>query len=107
MRVERYELDPATSGPGLHPGGAGLVRSIRVLEPATLSLLTDRRRHAPPGAAGGGPGGMGRNEVDGAALAPKTSLELTAGAVVTIRTPGGGGWGNREASPPPGATAPR
>ncbi|WP_239331958.1 hydantoinase B/oxoprolinase family protein [Frankia sp. CiP3] len=107
MRVERYELDPATSGPGLHPGGAGLVRSIRVLEPATLSLLTDRRRHAPPGAAGGGPGGMGRNEVDGVALAPKTSLELAAGAVVTIRTPGGGGWGNREALCPPGATAPR
>jgi N-methylhydantoinase B len=96
MRVERYELDPATSGPGRHPGGAGLVRSIRVLEPATLSLLTDRRRHAPRGTAGGGPGAVGRNEVDGVAVASKTSCDLPAGTVVTIRTPGGGGWGSPE-----------
>ncbi len=98
MRVERYELDPTTSGTGRHRGGAGLVRSIRVLEPATLSVLTDRRRHAPQGAAGGGPGAMGRNEVDGVALAPKASLDLPAGAVVTIRTPGGGGWGRPDPS---------
>ncbi len=104
MRVERYELDPGTSGPGRHRGGAGLVRSIRVLEPATLSVLTDRRRHAPQGAAGGGPGAVGRNEVDGVALAPKTSLELAAGAVVMIRTPGGGGWGSPEPSRPPGGS---
>ncbi|WP_047224773.1 hydantoinase B/oxoprolinase family protein [Protofrankia coriariae] len=93
MRVERYELDMATSGAGRHPGGAGLVRSIRVLQEATLSLLTDRRRHAPRGAAGGGPGAVGRNEVDGVRLPPKAGLELAAGSVVTIRTPGGGGWG--------------
>ncbi len=49
MRVERYELDVATSGAGRHPGGAGLVRSIRVLQEATLSLLTDRRRQRPAG----------------------------------------------------------
>ncbi len=104
MRVERYELDPGTSGPGRHPGGAGLVRSIRVLEPATLSVLTDRRRHAPQGAAGGGPGAVGHNEVDGVVLAPKASLELAAGAVVMIRTPGGGGWGSPESSCSPGGS---
>ncbi|WP_131787826.1 hydantoinase B/oxoprolinase family protein [Protofrankia symbiont of Coriaria ruscifolia] len=93
MRVERYELDATTSGAGRHSGGAGVVRSIRVLEAATLSVLTDRRRHAPQGAAGGGPGAVGRNEVDGVRLAPKASLDLAVGAVVTIRTPGGGGWG--------------
>ncbi|WP_250282149.1 MULTISPECIES: hydantoinase B/oxoprolinase family protein [unclassified Frankia] len=93
MRVERYELDMATAGAGRHPGGAGLVRSIRVLQEAALSLLTDRRRHAPQGAAGGGPGAVGRNEVDGVRLPSKAGLELAAGSVVTIRTPGGGGWG--------------
>jgi N-methylhydantoinase B len=93
MRVERYELDEASAGAGLHRGGAGLVRSIRVLEPASVSLLTDRRRHAPQGAVGGGPGGMGRNEVDGEPLPPKVSRAVGAGSVVTVRTPGGGGWG--------------
>jgi N-methylhydantoinase B len=94
MRVERYELDPASAGTGRYPGGAGLVRSIRVLEPATVSVLTDRRRHAPAGAAGGGDGRPGSNEIDGGPLPPKASRQVDAGSVVTIRTPGGGGWGN-------------
>ncbi|MGF7238927.1 MAG: hydantoinase B/oxoprolinase family protein, partial [Frankia sp.] len=100
MRVERYELDPTSAGPGRHPGGAGLIRSIRVLEPATVSLLTDRRRHAPAGAAGGGNGRPGRNEIDGDPVPPKTSRQLAEGSVVTVRTPGGGGWGR---VPLPGA----
>jgi len=93
MRVERYELDETTAGAGRHPGGAGLVRAIRVLVPATLSVLTDRRRHAPAGAQGGGPGAVGHNEVDGIPLPAKASRLLAPGSVVTIRTPGGGGWG--------------
>lgn len=93
LRVERYELDPTTQGTGGHPGGAGLVRSVRVLEPATLSVLSDRRRHAPQGLAGGGPGGVGRNEVDGGPVPAKVTRELAPGSVVTVRTPGGGGWG--------------
>jgi len=100
MRVERYELDEATAGAGLHPGGAGLVRAIRVLEPATLSVLADRRRHAPQGAAGGGPGGVGRADVDGDPLPPKASRSLPADAVVTVHTPGGGGWGAPLTDPP-------
>jgi len=97
LRVERYELDETTAGAGLHPGGAGLVRSIRVLEDATMSVLADRRRHAPQGTEGGQPGGVGRNEVDGQEIPAKASRELASGALITIHTPGGGGWG-----PPPG-----
>jgi N-methylhydantoinase B len=93
LRVERYELAEGTGGPGRHRGGDGLVRALRLLEPATLSLLSDRRRHAPPGAAGGGDGRPGRNAVDGEELPPKAGRELPAGAVVEVRTPGGGGWG--------------
>jgi N-methylhydantoinase B len=93
MRVERYELDETTAGEGLHRGGAGLVRSIRVLAPASVSLLTDRRRHAPQGAAGGMPGGMGHNDIDGETVPPKASRTVEAGSVVTVRTPGGAGWG--------------
>ena len=93
LRVERYELLDGSGGDGRHRGGAGLVRAVRVLEPATLSLLTDRRRHAPQGREGGGPGRPGRNLVNGEELAPKATRELAAGDVVTVETPGGGGWG--------------
>ena len=93
LRVERYELLDGSGGEGRHRGGDGLVRAVRVLEPATLSLLTDRRRHAPQGLEGGGPGRPGRNLVNGEELAPKATRELAAGDVVTVETPGGGGWG--------------
>jgi N-methylhydantoinase B len=93
LRIERYELEYGSGGDGRHRGGDGLARSVRVLEPASLSLLTDRRRHAPTGARGGGPGRPGRNLLDGEELPSKTSRELPAGAVVTVLTPGGGGMG--------------
>ncbi|HEY7603437.1 MAG TPA: hydantoinase B/oxoprolinase family protein [Gaiellaceae bacterium] len=93
LRVERYELLDGTGGTGRHRGGDGLVRELRLLEPATLSLLTDRRRHAPLGLDGGEPGSPGRNLLNGAELPPKVTRELEPGDVVTVETPGGGGWG--------------
>jgi N-methylhydantoinase B len=97
LRVERYEIVEGTGGPGLHRGGDGLVRSIRVMAPASLSLLTDRRRHSPQGSHGGMPASAGHNEIDGIEIGPKVSLELDAGQTVTVRTPGGGGWGSEVA----------
>ena len=93
MRVTRYELLYDSGGAGEHRGGDGVVRSIKVLEPASLSLLTDRRRHAPKGVEGGEPGRVGRNLLNGEELPPKTSRELEEGDVVTVETPGGGGYG--------------
>jgi N-methylhydantoinase B len=93
LRVERSELVYGSGGEGMHSGGDGVVRQIRLLEPATLSLLTDRRRHAPRGAAGGGPGRPGRNLLNGEELPAKVTCVLRDGDVVTIETPGGGGWG--------------
>ena len=93
LRVERYELLDGSGGGGRHRGGDGLVRSLRVLEPATLSLLADRRRHPPLGLHGGDPGRPGRNLLNGEELPAKTTRELNAGDVVTVETPGGGGWG--------------
>jgi len=93
LRVERSELLYGSGGDGMHRGGDGVVRQIRLLEPATLSLLTDRRRHAPRGTVGGGPGRPGRNLLNGEELPPKTTRGLRAGDIVTIETPGGGGWG--------------
>jgi N-methylhydantoinase B len=96
LRVERYELREGTGGDGRHRGGDGIVRAVRVLEPATLSLLTDRRGHAPAGSAGGGPGATGENRLNGEPLAAKATRELRPGDVVTVATPGGGGWGRPE-----------
>lgn len=94
LRVEQYELRYGSGGTGLHRGGDGLIRSIRVLEPASLSLLTDRRRHAPAGLHGGGPGATGINMVQGEEIGSKESRSLDTGDVVTVQTPGGGGWGS-------------
>ncbi len=96
MRVERYELRYGSGGDGEHRGGDGIVRAVRVLEPATLSLLTDRRRHQPQGAAGGEPGEVGANRLDDEELPPKVTRGLDTDAVVTVETPGGGGYGEAE-----------
>lgn len=96
LRVERYELLDGSGGAGLHNGGDGLVRSLRALEPAFLSLLTERRHHRPEGLRGGDPGRAGRNTVNGETLAAKATRDLAAGDVVTIETPGGAAWGSPE-----------
>jgi N-methylhydantoinase B len=74
-------------------GGDGVVRQIRVLQPCSLSLVTERRRTAPKGAAGGGDGLPGRNLVNGREVGPKVAMDLAAGDVLRIETPGGGGYG--------------
>jgi N-methylhydantoinase B len=94
LRVERYELRYGSGGCGMHRGGDGIDRRVRVLEPATLSLLTDRRRHAPAGKAGGSNGACGVNLVDGIEVPPKHTLEIRPGQTVSVLTPGGGGWGD-------------
>ena len=93
MRVERYELRRDSGGEGEHRGGDGIVRSVRVLEPASLSLLTDRRRHGPQGSEGGESGEVGKNRLNEEELPPKSSQTLQEDDVVTIETPGGGGYG--------------
>jgi N-methylhydantoinase B len=96
MRVERYELLYGSGGDGENSGGDGIVRSVKVLEPASLSLLTDRRRHGPRGLDGGRPGKVGRNLLNGEELPPKVSREIEDGDVVTVETPGGGAYGDAD-----------
>jgi N-methylhydantoinase B len=93
LRVERYGLRLGSGGAGVHRGGDGIVRSVRALEDCRCSLLTERRAHAPQGARGGAPGRAGRNLLNGRELPAKVTLQLSAGDVVTVKTPGGGGFG--------------
>jgi N-methylhydantoinase B len=103
VRVERYALRHGSGGRGAalpgrpHEtarGGDGVVRELRVLEPCALSLITERRARAPRGLAGGEDGAPGRNLVNGVPVAAKLARDLLAGDLVTIETPGGGGWGH-------------
>jgi N-methylhydantoinase B len=98
IRVTRYGLRRESGGAGEHRGGDGLRRDIRFLCPVQVSLLSERRRHPPYGLAGGRPGQTGRNvlircngtEQD---LPGKATLDLEAEDTLSLRTPGGGGWG--------------
>ena len=95
--IRRYAFRQGSGGPGRFPGGQGLVRDFQFLAPVTLSLLSDRRRHHPYGLHGGQPGAPGENVLIGPAgetrLPGKINLTLPPGSRLSIRTPGGGGWG--------------
>ncbi len=98
LRVVEYRLRDGSGGAGRHRGGDGIRRSLQVLGPrATLSLLSERRRHSPWGLEGGEDGARGRNLLrrDGEEreLPPKTTITLRKGDVVVVETPGGGGYG--------------
>ncbi|HRQ77551.1 MAG TPA: hydantoinase B/oxoprolinase family protein, partial [Gemmatimonadaceae bacterium] len=91
--IERYALREGSGGSGKHNGGDGVVRRYRVLEPCTVTLLTERRARAPKGAQGGADGARGENLLNGEPLPAKCRRALQPGDVLEIRTPGGGGWG--------------
>jgi len=93
LRVERWHLREGSGGAGVHRGGDGVVRELRVLEDCRLSVLAERRAHGPRGASGGGDGAIGRTLVNGEEQAAKVTRALRAGDVVRVETPGGGGHG--------------
>ncbi|TML80514.1 MAG: hydantoinase B/oxoprolinase family protein [Actinobacteria bacterium] len=93
LRVERYALRLGSGGAGRYRGGDGVLRELRVLEDCRLSIISERRSHVPQGERGGEAGAPGRNSLNGDPLPAKVTRDLAAGDVVTIETPGGGGWG--------------
>jgi len=93
LRGVEYSLRRGSGGSGRYRGGDGVVRELEALAPMRYSLITERRRHGPPGAEGGEPGSPGRNLLNGADLPGKVSGELRPGDRLRIETPGGGGHG--------------
>lgn len=99
VEVTRYEIRRGSGGAGQHPGGDGMVREIRFKQPATVTLLTERRHSQPWGLLGGVPvnagavaGQCGVNLLNGKPLDAKVTFQTRIGDVLTIATPGGGGW---------------
>ena len=94
LRVERYALRPDSGGDGAYRGGLGIERTMTVETDSVVSLLTERRRHAPAGIDGGEDGATGENLLDGTEVPAKCTRDAPAGTTVTVRTPGGGGYGD-------------
>lgn len=95
LRVREYSIRRQSGGTGQQPGGDGVVREIEFLDDAEVTLLTERRTHAPWGLEGGAPGQPGRNLLDGQALDGKCHVAAKSGQVLRIETPGGGGYGRQ------------
>jgi N-methylhydantoinase B len=100
LRVTRYEVRSGSGGEGMYRGGDGIRRDIQVLPEAgnaQVTLVSERRRYPPYGLAGGKPGETGKNVLirDGEEipLPGKGSLYLQSGDILSVRTPGGGGYG--------------
>jgi N-methylhydantoinase B len=97
VRVHRYALRRDSGGRGQFHGGDGIVREIEMLVDAQVAVLSDRRKIAPYGLSGGSPGAAGKTEVVAGGrvrrLPSKCSFHASAGTIIRIETPGGGGWG--------------
>lgn len=97
LRIERYSLRKNSGGLGKYKGGEGIIREYLFLENLNVSILSERRRHAPYGLKGGKPGAKGKNllirEKKVYFLPGKINLFVKPGDKLIIITPGGGGWG--------------
>jgi 5-oxoprolinase (ATP-hydrolysing) len=98
VRVESFEIRRGSGGAGRHRGGDGVVRRLRFTEAVSAALISNRRTIPPFGLAGGADGAAGNNRVvraDGTVevLPGIAEVELAAGDLLEIATPGGGGFG--------------
>lgn len=98
VRLESFAIRRGSGGAGRFAGGDGVVRKLRFLQAMTASILSQRRAVAPFGISGGMPAEKGKNYVvrkDGTVeeLPGTATVEMRAGDLFVIETPGGGGFG--------------
>ncbi len=100
VRLRKFELRKESGGEGIYRGGDGVIREIEFIKPATVSILTERRKYQPYGMNGGNPGKSGVNQLIKSdkkkpeELPSRTVVQTNPGDILHIETPGGGGWGN-------------
>jgi N-methylhydantoinase B len=99
LQVARYTIREGSGGTGVHVGGNGITREIKLLTSTQVTLLTERRKIHPYGLAGGTPGAAGENKLvhnDEEKILPgKGSFYTSKGDRLVINTPGGGGYGRK------------
>ena len=98
VRLEQFTLRKGSGGKGRFRGGDGVIRKIKFLKPSILSIISERRQFSPYGASGGGDGEKGLNiliKPDGSReeLGHRTTMKINPMESITIKTPGGGGYG--------------
>jgi len=102
LRVRSMRIRRGSGGRGRWRGGDGIVREIELLERSSVTVMSDRRVRAPYGLAGGAPGSTGVNTIRGARrerrMPGKFNVDLDAGTMLTVASPGGGGYGRAKRS---------
>lgn len=93
LRINQYCIRRQSGGGGQHRGGDGLIREYQFLQPCSVTMLSERRRHPPPGLNGGEPGKPALNIHNGNRLPGKFTIHADTGDILTVKTAGGGGWG--------------
>jgi len=98
LRVKRYEFVHGSGGTGRFKGGMGVRRDLELLaDEATVSLLGERQVVRPWGFDGGNDGAPGKYSLTRSGrverLPSKCVVKARRGDVLSIVTPGGGGYG--------------
>jgi 5-oxoprolinase (ATP-hydrolysing) len=101
VRLEQFSIRHDSGGKGKHRGGSGTIRKLRFLEPMRANILAGHRRVPPYGMAGGAAAKPGQNYLlhrDGRRtdFSAQGQIQVEAGDLMVIKTPGGGGYGESE-----------
>lgn len=106
LRVAALRVRAGSGGAGRHRGGDGIERSLEMLADARVTVIAERRDRGPYGLAGGAPGRPGETRVRkpgragaGEVLPAKFTIDVSKHAVITVASPGGGGWGRDAGAP--------
>ncbi len=97
LKIRRYGLRKGSGGAGKNRGGDGMIREYQFLVPTSVTVISERRKIHPYGIRGGRPGARGKNVIERKgrrlALGSKINIKLSAGDILRVETPGGGGYG--------------
>ncbi|NPA81393.1 MAG: 5-oxoprolinase [Epsilonproteobacteria bacterium] len=99
VKIEKFSIRKGSGGEGRYRGGDGIVREIRFLKPLDVAVLSERRVFAPYGMDGGECGERGENYLKRGEklynLTAKASFRAEKNDILIIKTPGGGGCGEK------------
>ncbi len=97
--VTEYSIRKGSGGDGKFKGGDGMIREIKLMSDAEVTVISERRKRSPYGLYGGKSGKKGKNIliIDGKTfnMPGKFNKFLKKGSIVRIETPGGGGFGRQ------------